>query len=112
MQMHDEIKSTLGRERLLNFSALAAGLIICWIDSRPGWDDTGVTAGLILVTTTFFGYKAPHRPWLRAFLVGIWIPLAGIFFTKNYSSLLALLIAIAGAYGGFLFRKIILTRSR
>jgi hypothetical protein len=30
--------------------AIAAGLLIADIDSRPAWDDTGITAGMI-----FFG---------------------------------------------------------
>jgi hypothetical protein len=47
------------------------------------------------------GYQ---RPWLLALAVGMWIPLRGIIVTHNYGSILALIIAFVGAYGGWVFR--------
>ena len=85
---------------------LIAGLLLGWIDSRPNWDDTGITAGMIFITTLLSGLVIPKRAWLWAVLVSIWIPLAGILLTKNYSSALALLFGFAGAYCGVLFNKL------
>jgi hypothetical protein len=45
-----------------------------------------------------------QRPWLLAMLVGAWIPLRGIIITHNYGSILALIIAFIGAYGGWVVR--------
>ena len=85
--------------------ALGIGLCITWVDSRPGWDDTGITAGVILLACAGLGMAMPERAWLWALLVGGWIPLAGIILHQNYGSILALIIAFFGAYLGFAGRK-------
>ncbi|MEI7828271.1 MAG: hypothetical protein WCI31_00805 [Prolixibacteraceae bacterium] len=51
------------------------GLFLAWMDSRPGWDDSGITAGLIVLSAALFGYLYPVRPWVWALTVSIWIPL-------------------------------------
>ena len=87
-------------------SALILGLLIAWVDSRPTWDDTGISVGALLIVTVLLGLVAPERPWLWALAVGIWIPLFGIIAHANYGLLLVLIIAFAGAYAGALIRKI------
>ena len=84
---------------------LALGGVITYVDSSPGWDDTGVTAAAILASAALLGAIAPRRPWLLALAVGAWIPLVGIAVTRNYGSLLALLFAFAGAYAGMAIRR-------
>lgn len=91
--------------RLLFAMAIAAGLSLGYVDSRPGWDDTGVTAGLLFIITLTLGALAPQRPWLWALCVGGWIPVFGILARSNYGSAMALLFAFAGAYGGMLLRR-------
>jgi hypothetical protein len=91
-------------QKILVAVALFAGGMITYVDSRPTWDDTGVTALAILVACGTLAFMAPKRPWLWALAVGLWIPLLGILRTHNYGSLLALLIAFAGAYGGMAIR--------
>ena len=85
--------------------AISFGLLIGYVDSRPTWDDTGITAGLLLIGAGTLGALAPQRPWVWALCVGIWIPLWGITHGPNYESLIALAIAFAGAYGGMLVRR-------
>jgi hypothetical protein len=85
--------------------AVALGLLIAYVDSRPSWDDTGVTAAAVLLTCALFGAAGPRRPWLWALAVGLWIPLFGIVSARNYGSLLALLVAFVGAYVGMAFRR-------
>lgn len=80
--------------------AVTAGLAIGWIDSRPHWDDTGVTAGLVLIVSALFGIAKPERPWLWALAVGIGVPLWNILLHGNFSSCIALAFAFAGAYAG------------
>ncbi|MCX6539258.1 MAG: hypothetical protein NT151_10060 [Acidobacteria bacterium] len=94
-------------QKILLAVALVLGGLITYVDSQPTWDDTGVTALAILVTCGSLGFMAPKRPWLWALAVGLWIPLLGIVGTHNYGSLLALLIAFAGAYAGMAIRKVI-----
>lgn len=80
--------------------ALIAGLLIAYVDSRPTWDDTGVTAAAIFGTCALFGAISPTRPWIWALAVGIWIPLNAVMMTQNYAAFLALAFAFAGAYLG------------
>jgi len=85
-------------------SAVLAGLFLAYVDSRPTWDDTGVLAGAILLTCGLISLLGFRRPWLIALAVGAWIPLRGIFITHNFETVLALIIAFVGAYGGWIFR--------
>ncbi len=100
---------TAGRKAMAGLLVLAvlAGLAITWLDSRPGWDDTGVTAGLILLTSGGFAAIRPARPWLWAVAVGGWTPLLGIASSGNYGSVLALAVSFLGAYSGALVVKTI-----
>ncbi len=93
-------------QNLLLAAALLAGLFSAYVDSRPGWDDTGILAFGILIISGLITLLGARRPWLIALAVGIWIPLYWIFTTQNYGSLLALAFAFAGAYGGWLVRTI------
>ena len=86
--------------------SLAIGGAIAYVDSRPGWDDTGVTALAIFLSCGLLGAAGPGRPWLWALAVGAWIPAIGITQTGNYGTLLALPFAFAGAYAGMALRRI------
>jgi hypothetical protein len=94
--------------KLLLIAALAIGLGIAYVDSRPNWDDTGVTVAAILLVTGSLGAAGPSRPWLWALAVGLWIPALGIALHRNYGSLLALPFAFAGAYAGMVLRRMLL----
>ena len=92
---------------LIVLLAAIVGLAIAFIDSQPGWDDAGITAGLLVLTSILLGFFLPKQPWLVALAVGVWIPLAAVFFTHNYAGFIALLFTFIGAYIGKLFYKII-----
>ena len=89
---------------ILITAAIAVGLLIAYFDSRPNWDDTGVTAGVVFLASATFAFLGKNRPWLWAVAVGIWIPMTGILISRNYGSLLALLVALGGAYAGMIVR--------
>lgn len=86
--------------------ACTFGIIIAWIDAQPNWDDSGISAFMILLVSMLAGYMAKRKPWLIALAVGIWIPLYGIISTQNFGSLLALLPGFIGAYTGWWIEKI------
>jgi hypothetical protein len=88
-----------GREFLLLGAALL-GIGIAWVDSRPTWDDTGITVGTILLTCAIFGAIDPRKAWQWALAVGIWIPLHGLLWAHNFGTLIALIPAFLGAYLG------------
>ena len=85
---------------LLLLLSLLAGSLIAWVDSSPGWDDTGITAGVIVLTSALFGYLSPKKPWIWALSVGGWIPLHAIVLSGDFKMLLVLLFGFAGAYLG------------
>lgn len=107
----------LGAEEVLNVRkglfvpmlllAIALGLLIAWVDSRPSWDDSGITAGMVFLTAALFGALRPAKAWVWALAVGIWIPLFGIMLHQNFGSLLALAVAFLGAYAGALTRRFV-----
>jgi len=82
-----------------------AGITIAWIDSRPNWDDTGITVFMVLCAATLFGYFSPKKPWLIALAVSIWIPLFEIASSNNFGSLIALIPGFIGAYFGHFIKK-------
>jgi hypothetical protein len=92
---------------ILLLVAMLAGATITYIDSRPNWDDTGVTAGAILLTCGILALLSPSRWWVWAFAVGSWIPLFGIVRTHNYGAVLALVVAFLGALSGVGIRHLL-----
>jgi hypothetical protein len=91
-------------QKILLAVGVISGLFIAYVDSRPTWDDTGITAGIILLVCGLIALLGCQRPWLLALAVGGWIPLYGLLVTHNYGSILALIIAFIGAYAGWAFR--------
>ena len=85
--------------------AILCGAAITYIDSRPTWDDAGATAGAILLTSAVFAFLSPSRWWVWILAIGFWIPAVGILWANNYSSLLALAVALIGAVVGMAFRN-------
>jgi hypothetical protein len=93
--------------KVLLIFAVSLGLVIAYVDSRPNWDDTGITAAALLVSCLALGALEPKRPWLWATAIAIWVPLYGIVVAHNFGSLLALAFGFVGAYLGMALRKLI-----
>lgn len=90
---------------LLLIIALGCGIFIGWVDTRPTWDDAGITATAIFLVTATLGEIMPARAWLWALVVGGCVLLLNIVLGSNYGAVLALVIAFIGAYSGVLIRK-------
>jgi len=98
-------------QKILLGLAILTGLFIAFVDSRPTWDDTGITAGAMLLSSgllTLLGYR---RPWLIALAIGLWTPLYETYLSRNFRfpgvilfPLLVLLIPMIGAYAGWAVR--------
>jgi hypothetical protein len=91
--------------------ALTACLIGCgigYIDSRPGWDDTGITAGALLLSGVIFGSAMPKRAWLTGLALGVPVFMMNVALHGNYGSALAIGIALVGAGIGALSGWLIL----
>jgi hypothetical protein len=104
------VVSTFEKERndvmqnVLLAAAVLAGLFSAYVDSRPTWDDTGILAGGLLITSGLLTLLGHRKPWLIALAVGIWIPLHDIYLSHDFRMLLVLLFPLVGAYGGWLVR--------
>jgi hypothetical protein len=94
-----------GHRVVLAALALAAGVVIGLVDSSPGWDSTGITAGALFLAAAVFAGLARDRPWLWALLVGLPTPILAIARTGNTDSVLALGFAAAGAALGWAVRR-------
>jgi hypothetical protein len=81
---------------------LCAGLAIAWVDTRPRWDDTGITAGALAIVAAM-GSLARVPPWLVAALVAGPILVAEL--SGGTGVLLAIPFALAGAYAGAFVRR-------
>jgi len=91
-------------QKILLAVAVVAGLFFAYVDSRPTWDDTGITVGVILLTSGLLALIGFQRPWLLALAIGLWLPLYEVLTTHAYASIVALIIAFIGAYGGWIVR--------
>lgn len=92
-------------------AAVAAGLLITWVDSLPTWDNTGITASVLFIGAGIIGLFVRRRPWLFGLAVGLWIPLRGIALRHDARFLLALLFPLAGVYAGWGVGKLARRRS-
>lgn len=92
---------------LLGAIAVAFGFIVAGLDSRPGWDDSGVTAGLLVVGAALAAALDGRRPWLWTLLVGAPLAIIEVPATGSAASLVGLLFAGVGATLGLLVRRAI-----
>ena len=90
--------------KILLVVSILGGIFLAYMDSRPGWDDTGITAGGLLVTAGIITLLGHPRPWLIGLAVGLWIPLLYIYQHHTYDMLFVLIIPLVGAYAGWLVR--------
>ena len=90
------------RTMLVALLALLAGCAITWVDTRPGWDDTAITAAALLIAGAASAY-AGLRWWLATALIAV--PLVVVERGGGNAVLLAVAFTAAGAIGGALVRR-------
>ncbi len=96
----------------LVIAAIACGLAIALIDTSPGWNDTGITAIGLLGICAIFGAIKPNWAWVWALIIGLWLPALNIIIYHNYGAFLAIAFAFAGAYLGYIVRKLLTATDR
>jgi hypothetical protein len=90
---------------LLILFAVGIGLAVGYLDSRPSWDDTGITAASLFAASAVSAGLSGRRPWLWALLVGAWVPILEIGGGAWPASLAALPIAGLGAAAGYVLGR-------
>jgi hypothetical protein len=87
--------------------ALAAGAAVGWIDSRPGWDDTGVTVGALLLASGALAAARPRAWWGVALATGLPVPLFNGLAGGGFASVAALPVTlVAAGVGGLVGRTL------
>ncbi len=80
--------------------ALLVGLALGWIDSRPGFDATGITVVALLAGSAAISAWSPRHAWRWALALGGFVPLFELSQGGSPASLVALGFAGAGALVG------------
>lgn len=63
------------RDLVAAIIAVGFGLAVAWMDSRPGYDATGITAGALVAVAAAASFVSGRRPLVWALAAGIWVPL-------------------------------------
>ena len=77
--------------------ALTVGLCIGYVDSRPTWDDTGITVGALVLSAGLLASFRPRTWWLTGLLIGIPVPLLNYLNTGRLQAGVGLVIALVSA---------------
>lgn len=99
-----EKESNSMKQKILFAAAFIAGLLIAFVDSRPTWDDTGITVFALLLGGGIIGLLVRKHPWLFALAFGIWIPLLGVLVKHDLTMSIVFLFPLAGVYAGWALR--------
>ena len=93
------------RDAFLVVMSIGIGLVIAYVDSTPKWDDTGITATMLLLMAALISGLSARRPWLWAILIGAWIPILE-FSSAGWAGLTAIGVAAIGATAGYLLARV------
>jgi hypothetical protein len=100
-----ESRTASVRELIIAALAVTIGAGIAWVDTRPTWDDTGVTAGALLLTGGFAA-GAGLRWWGTALLVAAPIVVAEVW-SGGWGVSAALVFTAAGSLVGAGLRRMV-----
>lgn len=84
-----------------------AGLGIGYMDSRPTWDDTGVTVGAVALAAAVLGAAEPRLFWLAGVAVGMPVLGMSVYAGAGYAAAVAVLVAVVAAGGGAALRTLV-----
>lgn len=93
------------KQKLLLVLAMVFGLLVTYVDSRPSWDDTGITVFALLIGSGFIGFLVEKRPWLFALAIGLWLPLWYVITTHDLTMIILLVIPFLGVYIGWALHR-------
>jgi prepilin signal peptidase PulO-like enzyme (type II secretory pathway) len=85
--------------------SLAVGCAIGFVDSRPTWDDTGITAGSIFLASLVLSAARPRSAWLAGLLIGVPVLAFNVALHGGFASAIAVVIALAGAGIGYVIGR-------
>jgi hypothetical protein len=87
-------------------AALLYGAVLAWIDTRPNWDDTGISAALVVAGSAVLAAMAPSLWPVIALAVTLPLVAANVAGTGTWAAVLAIPFGLVGALVGWLPRKV------
>jgi hypothetical protein len=100
------------RQFLLLIAALVFGLLIGWLDTRPQWDDTGITVVAVLLVSLLLGAATPSRPWFHGLVFGVTLAMIELGAGSIPGTVVTLLLALAGSLLGGVVRRALIRPNR
>ena len=94
-------------QKVYFIAALAAGLLIAYVDSLPNWNDDGITVFALLLTGGIIGLLVERQPWLFGLAIGLPLPLHAILVGGDYKMFIVLLFPLLGIYAGWGLRRVL-----
>jgi len=88
---------------------LLLGAGIGYVDSRPTWDDTGITVGAVVLCGFVTAAISPRWAWLSGLAVGLPVLAFNAVLHGGYASAAAVGIGLVGAGAGYLAGKLLRT---
>ncbi|HMC57279.1 MAG TPA: hypothetical protein VKH19_19015 [Gemmatimonadaceae bacterium] len=83
-----------------------AGVGIAFVDTRPTWDDAGVTAAAVFLVAAIVGAARPRSFWIGGLAVGLPVLALNAILHGNYGSAIAVAIAVLAAAAGAMLGKV------
>jgi hypothetical protein len=80
---------------------LLVGLGIGYVDTRPTWDDAGITGGALFLAAAVLAAARPGLFWLTGLAVGLPVFAMNALLHSNYSSAIAVGFSVVGSAVGY-----------
>lgn len=81
--------------------AIGIGCAVGFVDSRPNWDDTGVTVGLLVLTALVLACIRPRVAWVSGLAVSVPVVLFNAITRGGFGSLVGVAISMVSAGIGY-----------
>jgi hypothetical protein len=93
------------REYALLALGAAVGMALALVDSLPQWDDSGILAGGLILSSMFISVLGVRKPWLLAIVLGGWMAVRDAIQSGDPRMLVLLAFPLVGAYAGAVVRR-------
>ena len=87
--------------------ALVVGVAIAYVDSRATWDDAGVTAAALFITSAVLAAVSPRAAWVIGIVVGLPVLAFNIALHGNFGASMGIIVSLVGAGVGYFIGKAI-----
>ncbi len=94
------------KDIIILFTCMIVGFLLARMDTQPHWNDSGITAMSVLVSSFLFGMLQPSQALLSALIIGGFVFFFNAFYAHTYGSVIVLVFSFAGAYAGVVAKNV------